>query len=112
MTHPAAPAEASVGSRLHHALIGAVLGGLQPPLFTAIAAWMTADGTAGPATPLGARLVAALPHTVVSAAIAAAVGVMVRSAYVKFGRDSLLPITLTYGFLSSAVLLFLFLTPD
>jgi len=112
MTEPA-PTGAPIGSARRYTVIGGLLGALQPLLCAAIAVWMQADGTAGEASnPLVAGALAGWRSIIPSAVLAAIVGRLTHSAHVKFGRESLLPIVLTYAFLSTAIQLFLFLSPD
>lgn len=112
MTQPT-PTEAPAGSAVRYTVIGGLLGALQPLLCAAIALWMKADGTPGEASnPLVAGVLAGWRSAIPSAVVAAVVGWLTHRAHVKFGRDALLPIILTYAFLSTAFLLFLFLVPE
>lgn len=112
MTEPA-PTGAPIGSVRRYTLIGGLLGALQPLVCAAIAMWMKADGTAGEASnPLVAGALAGWRSIIPSALVAAVVGRLTHSAHVRFGRDALLPVVLTYVFLSTAFLLFLFLSPE
>lgn len=108
-----APTGAPIGSARRYTVIGGILGAVQPLLCAAIALWMKTDGTPEAASnPLVAGLHAGWRSVIPSAVVAAVVGWLTHGAYVKFGRDSLTPIVLTYAFLSTAFLLFLFLIPE
>ncbi len=108
-----APTEAPIGSARRYTVIGGVLGALQPLLCAAVALWMKTDGTAEAASnPLVAGVLAGWRSVIPSAVVAAVVGWLTHGAYMKFGRDSFIPIVLTYAFLSTAFLLFLFLIPQ
>jgi hypothetical protein len=113
MTQPA-PTEAPIGSARRYTVIGGLLGAAQPLLCASMALWMKADGTsAGEASnPLVAGVLLGWRSVIPCAVLAATVGWLTHSAYVKFGRDSVIPIVLTYAFLSTALLLFLFLSPE
>ena len=112
MTQPT-PTEGPIGSARRYAVIGGLLGAFQALLCAAIAVWMKADGAAGEASnPLVAGVLVGWRSVIPSAVLAAVVGWFTQRAHVKFGRDALLPITLTYAFLSTAFLLFLYLAPE
>jgi len=106
MTQPA-PTVVPGGSSRRYTVIGGILGALHPLLCASIAAWMKETPN-----PLVAGALLGWRSVIPSAVVAAVVGWLTHSAYVKFGRDSLIPIVLTYVFLSTAILLFLFLAPE
>lgn len=113
MNTPAAPTQAPLGSALRFILIGGLLGALQPLLLATAARWLSDTGAAGePVNPLIAGAVASWRSILPFAVLGALVGKLAHAAHVKFGRDALLPIVLTYGFMSTAFLLFRFLLPE
>lgn len=113
MNTPAAPTQAPVGSALRFILIGGLLGALQPPLLAIVALWLSDAGAAGePVNPLIAGALASWRSILPCAVLGALVGKLSHAAHVRFGRDALLPIVLTYAFVSTAFLLFRFLLPE
>jgi hypothetical protein len=110
MSQPTSPSAVPVTRLVPSAVLGGVLGALQPPLLALVAFWMNPGGPGAP-TEISSALLFSLRYAVASIVAASAVGAFTRAAYVRLGRDALLPITLTYAFISTAMLLFLFLSP-
>jgi hypothetical protein len=91
-------------------VLGGVIGALQPVLVSLIARWFQPDARWGTTVPDHLRLITT--HVVVCAVLGALVAWCARWTWVRLGRESLLITLPTYGFLSTAILLFLFLSPE
>ena len=102
-----APTGVTLGSARRYTVIGGVLGAVLPLFCASVALWMKETPN-----PLVAGALAGWRSVIPSAILAAVVGRLTHSAHEKFGRDAILPIVLTYGFLATAMLFFIFLAPE
>jgi hypothetical protein len=91
-------------------VLGGVMGALQPVLISLIARWFLADARWGTTVSDHLRLI--VTHVLVCTVLGALVAWCARWTWVRLGRESLLITLPTYGFLSTAILIFLYLTPQ